>query len=140
MLRAARCWVSPWKELAELKLGQYIHRKRVPGSENMHRPGARREVLGQAHTTRKRGTAFQLQRTLPAPYLLAFLSLVLLLEAPPPGLTHLAPVGLPYYFTKAPLSPLTTRAGYMVPILIVSWWRVSPLSVYGVMERKAGTE
>lgn len=31
MLMAARCWASPWLDTAELKLGQYIHRKREPG-------------------------------------------------------------------------------------------------------------
>lgn len=31
MLMAARCWASPWLDTAELKLGQYIQRKRVPG-------------------------------------------------------------------------------------------------------------
>lgn len=41
VLMAARCWASPWSEIAELKLGQYIHRYRVPGG--MGRRGQRRE-------------------------------------------------------------------------------------------------
>lgn len=31
VLMAERCWASPWSEMAELKLGQYIHRYSVPG-------------------------------------------------------------------------------------------------------------
>lgn len=33
VLMAARCWASPRKDMAELKLGQYIHRKRVPEAD-----------------------------------------------------------------------------------------------------------
>lgn len=41
VLMAARCWASPCSEIAELKLGQYIHRYRVPGG--MGTRGRRRE-------------------------------------------------------------------------------------------------
>lgn len=40
VLMAARCWASPCSDTAELKLGQYIHRYRVP--DGMGRRGQRR--------------------------------------------------------------------------------------------------
>lgn len=42
---AARCWASPWLDTAELKLGQYIHRKRVPDQTRQDRWAGVEEVL-----------------------------------------------------------------------------------------------
>lgn len=43
VLMAARCWASPCSEMAELKLGQYIHRYRVPGGMRRREQKRRRE-------------------------------------------------------------------------------------------------
>lgn len=76
--------------------------------------------------TLNRGAAFQLQRTLPAPDLLASLLSVLLLEGSP-GLTHLAPTWPSIPLHKDPSVSLTIGAGYMFPILLAPRGRVSPL-------------